>query len=251
MIDGNSGLRHRGCAALQFAPSGDIFVTMHATERTELYDNFSRRHRHGNCEMIDIRRRQALHSHHLYHYKESTSILSAKPNGDRGGFDKQNDDEAEDYLNNVARGDDASSSEYLDKMIAQALEEENSMEIPTTQQKQSSSHDGDSSLTTLEETKKMIEQQQQQINILMKLVQSRQPLPTNTERKTTPSKKQRHQTSLATVTQQKAINVAPLKAMLFIDGTWLYYSLNTRDSGRDPILRKFGRGWQNYYKVDW
>jgi len=250
MIDGNSGLRLRGCAAVQFASSGEMFLKMHATKRKELYDNFSGRHRNGTCKMIGIRTSQALHSHHLYHYKKSTSILSAKPNGDRGGFDKQNDDEAEDYLNNVARGDDASSSEYLDKMIAQALEEENSMEIPATQQKQSSSHDGNSSLTTLEETKKMIEQQQQQINLLMKLVQSRQPLPTNTERKTT-SKKQRFQASQATVTQQKAINVAPLKAMLFIDGTWLYYSLNTRDSGRDPVLRKFGRGWQNYYKVDW
>ena len=42
-----------------------------------------------------------------------------------------------------------------------------------------------------------------------------------------------------------------IKAMLFVDGTWLYYSLNSRNSNRDPIVPKFGHGWQNNYKVDW
>ena len=47
------------------------------------------------------------------------------------------------------------------------------------------------------------------------------------------------------------MNVAPLKAMLFIDGTWLYYSLNTREKSRDPIITKYGPGWQNNSKVNW
>jgi hypothetical protein len=39
--------------------------------------------------------------------------------------------------------------------------------------------------------------------------------------------------------------------MLFIDGTWLYYSLHERKENQCPIIRKFGRGWQKYYKFDW
>ena len=45
--------------------------------------------------------------------------------------------------------------------------------------------------------------------------------------------------------------LAPLKAMLFIDGTWLYYSLHRRSEDRDPIVKKFGRGWQHRYRFDW
>ena len=47
------------------------------------------------------------------------------------------------------------------------------------------------------------------------------------------------------------IPLAPLKVMLFIDGTWLYYSLHRRKEDRDPIVKKFGRGWQHRYKFDW
>ena len=45
--------------------------------------------------------------------------------------------------------------------------------------------------------------------------------------------------------------VAPLKAMMFIDGTWLYYSIHERKGLNCPITQKFGRGWQQHYQVDW
>lgn len=45
--------------------------------------------------------------------------------------------------------------------------------------------------------------------------------------------------------------VTPLKAMVFIDGTWLYYSLHHRREDDCPIIRKFGKGWQHKYKFDW
>jgi len=48
-----------------------------------------------------------------------------------------------------------------------------------------------------------------------------------------------------------AMPLTPLKAMLFIDGTWLYYSLYRRKEQEDPILKKFGRGWQHRYRFDW
>ncbi|KAL7579745.1 hypothetical protein ACA910_021887 [Epithemia clementina (nom. ined.)] len=44
--------------------------------------------------------------------------------------------------------------------------------------------------------------------------------------------------------------MVPLKAMLFIDGTWLYYSIFGRDVGRCPIRQKFGMGWANQYDFD-
>jgi len=47
------------------------------------------------------------------------------------------------------------------------------------------------------------------------------------------------------------ISMAPLKAMLFIDGTWLYYSLHRRSKDNCPIIKKYGLGWQYNYKVDW
>jgi AAA ATPase containing von Willebrand factor type A (vWA) domain len=48
-----------------------------------------------------------------------------------------------------------------------------------------------------------------------------------------------------------AVPLAPLKAMLFIDGTWLYYSLYRRKEEFDPIVKKFGKGWQFRYRFDW
>ena len=48
--------------------------------------------------------------------------------------------------------------------------------------------------------------------------------------------------------------VPPLKAMLFVDGTWLYYSLHGHradDPQRHVMVDKFGRGWQNEYKGEW
>jgi hypothetical protein len=47
------------------------------------------------------------------------------------------------------------------------------------------------------------------------------------------------------------VPVAPLKAMLFIDGTWLYYSLYRRKEEQDPIVKKFGKGWPFRYRFDW
>lgn len=45
--------------------------------------------------------------------------------------------------------------------------------------------------------------------------------------------------------------LAPLKVSIFIDGTWLFYSLySTRDS-QCTVTKRFGKGWYHYYEVDW
>ena len=86
-----------------------------------------------------------------------------------------------------------------------------------------------------EDTRKLIEAQQRQIEQLAELVSKKFASIDNSERREAPS----------------TSNLSPLKVMLFIDGTWLYYSLHTRDNARDPIQLEFGPGWQSKYNVDW
>ncbi|KAL3806630.1 hypothetical protein ACHAXA_009985 [Cyclostephanos tholiformis] len=153
-------------------------------------------------------------------------------------------------------GDDVSADEYFGRFISEALKDEemnkNSATTkvllsPISKDSSSSPDDGD--------VRCMIQQQQQQIDLLMKLVkQGRQQFPLQSE---TTDRIDTTETNAAPPftseisSKQEVKNVAPLKAMLFIDGTWLYYSLNTRNPKRDVIIAKFGMGWQNNYKVDW
>lgn len=46
-------------------------------------------------------------------------------------------------------------------------------------------------------------------------------------------------------------NVSPLKVMVFIDGTWLYYSIYGRRFKDDVISQKLGRNWKMESTPDW
>jgi uncharacterized LabA/DUF88 family protein len=46
-------------------------------------------------------------------------------------------------------------------------------------------------------------------------------------------------------------SVTPLKVMIFIDGTWLYYSLYEREYQRDAFAHRLGRTWKDDYVIDW
>lgn len=126
-------------------------------------------------------------------------------------------------------------------------------------------------------TLQRIEEQQRQIDLLMQLVQQQNenkqsskaspkdvgldstidssreraiPNPSSTTNKPSGF------SSTSSTTEDIGMNmnmgvVAPLKAMMFIDGTWLYYSIHERKGRKCPISTKFGRGWQHYYQVDW
>jgi hypothetical protein len=173
------------------------------------------------------------------------------------GDDELNEDEFSNTdKGNVDDDDEIGAEEYFGRFISEALEGENT-EIPPSPKKPSSPAMNDDNI--LLETKRMIEQQQQQIDLLLKLMnnQGRQQLPP-LPASTTKWNENRNDESHATPTfpstlskQQQSKIVPPLKAMLFIDGTWLYYSLNTRNPKTDAIVSKFGKGWQNNYKVDW
>jgi len=128
-------------------------------------------------------------------------------------------------------------------------------------------------LTALDETQRLIQQQQKQIDKLMELVQqSPPPLQTSQSLQQDYSPHQFNQfseippatalpqasssssdtTSATTRTARAgAAAVAPLKAMLFIDGTWLYYSIHERNEFKCPIVKAYGRGWQTRYQFDW
>eukprot|EP00581_Thalassiosira_minuscula_P011905 CAMPEP_0183727736 /NCGR_PEP_ID=MMETSP0737-20130205/26276_1 /TAXON_ID=385413 /ORGANISM="Thalassiosira miniscula, Strain CCMP1093" /LENGTH=870 /DNA_ID=CAMNT_0025959453 /DNA_START=41 /DNA_END=2653 /DNA_ORIENTATION=- len=231
----------------------------------------------------NVHRGCKAHQHHHYlphRYGRRSSPFIFALNAVGKGSNSESYSEEEDFDGDLddAKGndgegsddDDVGAEEYYGRFISEAIKEENEI----TNGEQSSSGKGRSSSqtssspsedpttadTTLDETKQMIEQQQQQIDLLMKLVQGndqqqQQPsLPHDAL--SSPQLQQSHQQQQQQQQQQstqgtKQINVAPLKAMLFIDGTWLYYSLNGRNPNRDAILPKFGVGWQNNYKVDW
>jgi uncharacterized LabA/DUF88 family protein len=83
-------------------------------------------------------------------------------------------------------------------------------------------------------TQQILRQQQAQIDLLIKAIQS--------------------QTAAAATPITTATITPPLKVMLFIDGTWLYYSIHERPKKACPITQQYGtnnRPWQSTYKVDW
>jgi hypothetical protein len=43
----------------------------------------------------------------------------------------------------------------------------------------------------------------------------------------------------------------PIKVMMFLDGTWLYYTIYGRERARCPIVRRFGDRWTATHRVDW
>jgi hypothetical protein len=156
----------------------------------------------------------------------------------------------------VDEGDDVSADEYFRRFISEALKEEEMNKNPETKKALCSPNSKDASSPDDRDVKRMMLQQQQQIDLLMKLIkEGRQQLPPQSDYPPINDKLDTKETfspfTSATATEQKSKNVAPLKAMLFIDGTWLYYSLNTRNPKRDVIIGKFGLGWQNNFKVDW
>jgi len=51
--------------------------------------------------------------------------------------------------------------------------------------------------------------------------------------------------------QSNVMPLTPLKAMLFIDGTWLYYSIYERQENQCPLVKQFGKAWQYRYKINW
>ena len=56
--------------------------------------------------------------------------------------------------------------------------------------------------------------------------------------------------SLSTIPTSNVTFAAPIKAMVFIDGTWLYY---TMIEGREncPIQRKYGIHWKRTHTIDY
>ena len=186
-------------------------------------------------------------------YQSYCSAINPSSSDDEDDFMETEIDEEEDSKGNSSGkendDDDIGTDDYFEKYISDALNEKDSStsdkskdnnDAPTSSY---SPNDGEIS-STLSQTQQMMEQQQKQIDMLMKLVQQQQP---QSKQAIQPDRIQRGGDESSSTSN----NMAPLKAMLFVDGTWLYYSLNSRNSNRDPIVPKFGHGWQNNYKVDW
>lgn len=86
-------------------------------------------------------------------------------------------------------------------------------------------------------TQQLLRQQQEQIELLIKTLQS--------QAATTP---------VTPITTTITNSIPPLKVMLFIDGTWLYYSIFERPKKACPISQQYdtaSRPWYTTHKVDW
>mmetsp|Transcript_26918 Transcript_26918/g.41733 ORF Transcript_26918/g.41733 Transcript_26918/m.41733 type:complete len:641 (+) Transcript_26918:122-2044(+) len=86
-----------------------------------------------------------------------------------------------------------------------------------------------------------ITQQREQIQSLMQMVQKQAK---------NISRMQLEVNEKSTFGSVPSTSTNTLKAMLFIDGTWLYYSLHHRGDSC-PINANYGVGWQHSYKVNW
>lgn len=93
----------------------------------------------------------------------------------------------------------------------------------------------DNSALALKEIRHQLQTQQEQINQLIRVWKKTNSGVVQGEKSTPPTPQL----------------VPPLKAMLFIDGTWLYYSIYERGPRECPIIAKYGRGWQRHYAIDW
>lgn len=108
-----------------------------------------------------------------------------------------------------------------------------------------SDEDYDAQRNDLDKKIRQMEEQQQKIAEMMESLTSREtkqqplePIPFQQESGIRSS-------SLGMDVQ---VSSAPLKVMIFVDGTWLYYSLHEAQS---PIPQRYGSGWQYKYKFDW
>ena len=115
-------------------------------------------------------------------------------------------------------------------------------------ERESDGSQSDSSQMDVNEQQRLqIERQQIQIQQLVDLMQhSKGEVP----REPYPAPGLSSQSSQSSQSQR---TLAPLKVMLFIDGTWLYYSLYHRQSSSrtNPLSDKFGEGWVHSHHVLW
>lgn len=95
----------------------------------------------------------------------------------------------------------------------------------------------DADASSEDETQQKIDAQQKQIDMLMDMIKSQN---SNGKANFNPSADESTPSSLP-----------PLKVMMFIDGTWLYYSIHEREDDRCPIIARYGKGWQYKYFFDW
>jgi uncharacterized LabA/DUF88 family protein len=104
---------------------------------------------------------------------------------------------------------------------------------------------------TVDETQRRLDEQQKQIEILMRVIASSQ-MELVGEKSQMESEEIRMESSpLPPFPQVGTSQIAPMKIMLFIDGTWLYYSIYERPAHLCPIVARFGRGWQQKYNFNW
>ncbi|GKZ00901.1 hypothetical protein MPSEU_001041700 [Mayamaea pseudoterrestris] len=108
--------------------------------------------------------------------------------------------------------------------------------------------DQDETTSILEDIQRKLDQQQRQIEQLLNVVISQQQ---STAASVHSTIEQSPRSSVSS-SQHQQLQLTPIKAMLFIDGTWLYYSIFQRQSDNTcAISSRFGPLWPLTHRVDW
>jgi uncharacterized LabA/DUF88 family protein len=156
-------------------------------------------------------------------------------------------------------------SSFLPLLSSDSFDEENDNRIV-----ESSNYNPPGSIAaapSLEFMQSIILQQQRQIDTLLQLLQQQRSPAMNAEfavvgdayeandshplfQPLSPQIVQTETNSIGTEKHPRS-NQKVLRAMLFIDGTWLYYSIHERLAKDCSIIQKYGRGWQHRYDIDW
>jgi len=105
-----------------------------------------------------------------------------------------------------------------------------------------------SPLSQADETQRRIDEQQKQIDMLLKAMNNGIP---NVQQRATFAENPSQSLANSGEAPSSSVSVVPLRVMVFIDGTWLYYSIHERRANVCPIIAKYGRGWQQYYAFNW
>lgn len=121
--------------------------------------------------------------------------------------------------------------------------------------------------TQISQTQKQLQVQQQQIQQMLQVLlpSSSAPYPTSPSETSTVTDKngdnnapingrvlstESFSVTTASSSSSSSSSVTPLRVMVFIDGTWAYYSLFERGS-KCPVARQYGRHWYKSYRFDW
>ena len=102
----------------------------------------------------------------------------------------------------------------------------------------------------LQHMQQQLSMQQHQIDQMLQVLVPGKAIGSQTDNLPTGSRQNQNLVTPASQSSATGATSMPLRVMVFIDGTWLYYSLFERGD-ICPIAKRYGSGWYRQYRIDW